>query len=180
MSDLNLRFPIGRYKAVDAPSDAQVSEWIETLERFPDNLHLLVDSLSLQALEWNYRPGSWSIKQVVHHCADSHMNSLIRFKLTLTEELPTIRPYLEAEWAKLIDSNESDLSYSLQIISAVHGKWVLLLKNLSAEQFQRKYIHPESGREFSLAQALGLYAWHAEHHLKHIENALLFKGHFPL
>ena len=142
MSDLNLRFPIGRYKSVDAPSDLQISEWIETLERFPQDLLRLVESLSTQELEWMYRPGSWSIKQVVHHCADSHMNSLIRFKLTLTEELPTIRPYLEAEWAKLIDSNESDLRYSLQIISAVHGKWVLILKNLSAEQFQRKYIHP--------------------------------------
>jgi hypothetical protein len=112
---------------------------------------------------------------VVHHCADSHMNSIIRFKLTLTEDDPEIRPYYEGRWAELVDGKDDDISYSLQLITAVHSKWVKLLKGLKPNDLERNFIHPEHGQAFSIAENIGIYAWHCNHHLTHIELALKSK-----
>ncbi|MFT4524048.1 MAG: hypothetical protein ACI85F_000189 [Bacteroidia bacterium] len=131
---------------------------------FPQRLRNFTKNLSVDQLNLTYRPDGWSIKQVVHHCADSHMNSIIRFKLTLTEDDPEIRPYYEGRWAELVDGKDDDISYSLQLINAVHNKWVNLLNSLSAEDMEREFIHPEHGQRFSIAENIGIYAWHCNHH----------------
>lgn len=173
-----LKYPIGTYAPEKNPSQQQLKIWLDDLETFPASVEKLVDALDNEMLNWRYRPDGWTIKQVVHHCADSHMNSIIRFKLALTEDKPTIRPYFEDRWALLPDSQENDLTPSLQILKAVHFKLVLLLKTLTNEQLQREFIHPEHGKIFNVAETIGNYAWHSNHHLAHIKQALQFKNNF--
>ena len=139
----------------------------------------MTNTLSKEALNYNYRPAGWTIKQVVHHCADSHMNAIIRFKLTLTEELPTIKPYFEDRWANLNVSNFDDISNSLVLITALHKQWASLLKSLNSEQLARQFFHPESKIKSSLSETIGMYAWHGNHHLAHIKQGLQFKNIFP-
>lgn len=132
--------------------------------------------LSDAQLDTPYRPEGWTIRQVVHHCADSHMNAIIRLKLALTEEKPVIKPYFEDRWAELVDGKSLPIEPSLKILEGVHKRWVLLLENLTASQFQRTFVHPELGTEFSLAVATANYAWHCEHHLAHITNVQTRNG----
>ncbi|WP_310554669.1 YfiT family bacillithiol transferase [Flavobacterium sp.] len=174
-----LKFPIGAFQKPISISENDIQKWIETIENFPNRIKRITENLSVEKLNWQYRPEGWSIKQVVHHCGDSHMNSLIRFKLALTEDLPTIRPYEEALWAILPDGVMDELTASIQIIQGVHARWVLLLKSFSTTEFTRQFLHPASGKIYTLDEALGLYAWHCNHHLAHIEQALLYKGIFP-
>ena len=117
-------------------------------------------------LDTHYRPGGWTVRQTVHHVADSHLNAYVRFKLALTEDTPTIRPYDEAEWAELPDST-MPLENSFKIIEGVHSRWVNLLNSMSDDDYQKKLVHPESG-EWTLEKFLGLYAWHSKHHTAHI------------
>ena len=152
--------------------------WIATIETFPSKIKSLTETLSVKELNWIYRPKGWNIKQVVHHCADSHINSFVRFKLALTEDVPTIKPYEEALWAELADGTSNDISSSLQIIEGVHARWVLLLKRLGGKELKRQFFHPENLKISSLEETVGVYAWHCNHHLAHIEQALLHKGHF--
>jgi hypothetical protein len=116
--------------------------------------------------------------QLVHHCADSHMNSLIRFKLTLTENQPTIKPYDENKWSELTDSMEEDLTASIALLKGLHHKWVYLLRKLTDEEYAMNYLHPADNTIHSLAEATSLYAWHSNHHLAHIQQALLAKGKY--
>ena len=173
-----LKYPIGKFKKTENISEAQIVEWIEIIEDLPKSLTKLTEGLSVDQLNLPYRPEGWNIKQVVHHMADSHMNSFIRFKWTLTEDNPTIKPYFEDRWAKLIDGNDNDLSSSLSLLTGLHTKWSMLLKSLSNEELKREFIHPEHGKRFSLEETIGLYAWHSKHHLKHIEQALKNQGKF--
>ena len=173
-----LQYPIGKFTKPDAISPDDVSNWIVDIEQFPQVLKKLSASLTNEQLLWIYRPDGWSIKQVIHHCADSHMNSFIRFKLALTEDTPTIKPYDEAKWATLIDGTEDSIVASLQIIEGVHYRWVLLLKSLNKEELKRQFMHPETKRMYSLEEATGLYAWHCNHHLAHIKQAIEYKGQF--
>lgn len=166
-----LRYPIGPYQANAKPDDAQFQSWLRTIALFPDLLENAVHGLSNEALDTPYRPEGWSIRQVVHHCADSHMNALMRYKLALTEDNPTIRPYLEDRWAKLPDSLSFPIESSLQIVRGVHHRWNQVLSEMSTTDFKRSYFHPEHQRSFELIEVLGLYAWHCRHHLAHIENA---------
>lgn len=178
-SELNLlKYPIGKYVKPETISESVISDWIKTIEELPNQLSKLTKDLSIEQLHWPYRPDGWNIKQVVHHLADSHLNSFIRFKWTLTEDNPTIKPYYEDRWAKLIDGNDNDLSNSLLILKGLHAKWVMLLKSLTKDELKREFIHPEHGKRFSLEQTIGIYAWHSEHHLAHIEQALKHKGDF--
>lgn len=163
-----LKYPIGKFTAPDHYSPELIKSYIEVIEAFPSKIAMEVLGLSDSQLDTPYRPQGWTVRQVVHHCADSHMNALIRFKLTLTEEKPTIKPYNEKGFAELPDSVSMPLEPGLKIIDAVHERWVLLLKSLTEEDLQRKYIHPEYNKEFSLNEAAGLYAWHCNHHLTHI------------
>ena len=178
MNQENLKFPVGEYIPVLKPNDDLLCQWIFDIESFPVNVEELTKDISIEELNWKYRPDGWTVKQVVHHCADSHMNSVIRFKLALTENAPTIRPYLEGEWAELADSKSDDIKDSLILLKGLHNKWVLLLRSLTPEQLKREFIHPEHGRRFSLAENIGLYAWHCNHHLAHIQNAINSKGKY--
>jgi hypothetical protein len=173
-----LKYPIGKFKRTENISEAQIGEWIETIEDLPKSLTKLTAGLSVDQLNLPYRPEGWNIKQVVHHLADSHMNSLIRFKWALTEDNPTIKAYHEDLWAKLIDANDDHLDHSLSILKGLHAKWGKLLRSLSKDDFKREFIHPEHGRHFSLEVTLAIYAWHCKHHLAHIEQALKYQGKF--
>ncbi len=173
-----LKFPIGKCPKIDDVSKNDLENWIITIEEFPSKIKTLTSNLSVEELNWIYRPKGWNIKQVVHHCADSHMNSLIRFKLALTEDVPTIKPYEEALWAELADGNSNDIVTSLLIIENLHKRWVLLIKSLEEKQLKRQFFHPANLKISSLEETIGVYAWHCKHHLAHIEQALSHKGQF--
>ena len=171
-----LRYPVGTYEPVMDPDKATLNAWISEIKLFPKHIIELTSELSNEELQWRYRPGGWNIKQLVHHCADSHLNSIIRFKLALTEDSPEIRPYYEDRWAELADANDDNIRPSLDLIRALHRKWVMMLKSLSEEQLGRQFVHPEYGKKYSLAETIGNYAWHCRHHLAHIKLALQDRG----
>lgn len=173
-----LKYPIGKFIKPDVISSNQVNEWIMEIELFPSRLSELVKDLTAQELHWQYRPDGWAIQKVVHHCADSHMNSFIRFKLSLTENTPTIKPYFEDKWAELPDTTEAPILESIQILYGLHSRWVLLLKSLTQDDLKKAFIHPEHGRRITVAENIGIYAWHSNHHLAHIKQALQYKGKF--
>lgn len=173
-----LKFPIGKFKKLNFISQDDLNNWIATIESFPHRIKTITEKLSDEELNWIYRPNGWCIKQVVHHCADSHMNSFIRFKLALTEDVPTIKPYEESLWAELVDGNSNIIAPSIQIIEGVHSRWVLLLKSFGNKEFERQFIHPANNKTACLDETLGIYAWHCNHHLAHIKQALLHKGQF--
>ncbi len=174
----NLKYPIGKFQKPILISEKDLKTWISVIENFPNRLKSILKNLSKEQLNWVYRPNGWTIKQVVHHCADSHMNSLIRFKLALTEDLPIIKPYEEVIWAILADVDSDDLDASLKIIEGVHIRWTLLLKSFTKNEFARQFLHPSSGKIYELDEALGLYALHCNHHFAHIEQALFYKNNF--
>jgi hypothetical protein len=163
-----LKYPIGKF-AFKAYSAAERNEYINTIMDFPSQLKQAVASLSASQLQTQYRPGGWSISQVVHHCADSHMNAFIRFKLALTESKPTIKAYEEQLWAEQPDY-AVDINMSLSIIEGLHFRWATLLESMKEADFESKYIHPQSGKELDLNYMLALYDWHCKHHLAHITN----------
>ena len=165
------RYPIGKFQCPEEILEKHVTGWIEDIRLLPRQLEEVLSGISEQSLGKTYRENSWTVSQLVHHIADSHMNSYIRFKLALTEDEPTIKPYNEVEWAKLLDS-EKPIVASLKIIEGLHEGWVYLLKGLTSEQLQRAFKHPDTGL-VSLERAVGLYAWHGKHHLAHIQNALV-------
>ena len=173
-----LKYPIGKYTPNKAPGDQQLQQWINEIEHFPSKVEELTRGISVETLNWKYRPDGWTIKQVIHHCADSHMNSIIRFKLALTEDTPAIRPYYEDKWARLTDSLSDDIEDSLTLLKALHKKWILLLKGLSKEDLKREFIHPEYGTKINLAQNIGIYAWHCRHHLAHIRSGINSEGKY--
>ncbi len=160
----DLRFPIGQF---DIANYASRAENIDTITNLPANVKTAVGGLTDEQLDTRYRPEGWTLRQTVHHIADSHANSLIRFKLALTEdEAPTIRPYYEDRWAELGD-NKLPVDVSLAMIDGIHTRWQSLLKSMSEAEFQREFIHPETGN-WTLEKALALYAWHSQHHTAHI------------
>lgn len=163
-----LKYPIGKYKKADSISKELLNAWISELESFPKNLASEVELLSDEQLDTPYRPEGWTIRQVVHHCADSHMNSLMRFKLALTEDQPTIKPYREEKWAELEDSSVMPIASSLLMIEGIHNRWTYLLSKLTDEQLSRVFIHPDHGKSIRIDENVGLYAWHCRHHLAHI------------
>ncbi|MGA7342616.1 MAG: bacillithiol transferase BstA [Terracidiphilus sp.] len=170
----DLRYPVGRYSA-PAESGAEARrEQLETLRWLPERLRAAVSGLSDAQLDTPYREGGWTVRQVVHHVADSHANAYIRFKLALTEDWPTVKPYDEAAWARLADSR-LPIDGSLQWTAAMHERWVALLESLPEQDFERGYIHPEHGRQ-RLAEVLAHYAWHSRHHTAHITGLRERKG----
>jgi hypothetical protein len=173
-----LKFPIGEFQKPISISENDLKTWVSVIENFPNRIKSLTENLSIEQLNLNYRPEGWSIKQVVHHCADSHMNALIRTKLALTEILPVIKPYQEAAWANLIDGKTDSISDSMMLLIGVHSKWSLLLKNLNDQDLEKEYYHPENNRNYKLNEVIGLYAWHCDHHFAHIEQALRYNGKF--
>lgn len=166
-----LRYPVGKFSKPEFSSPEQTKSWIQDIEELPGLLARELNGLSEQDLLQTYRPGGWNINQVVHHLADSHMNSFIRFKLSLTEHHPVIKPYLEDAWAEMPDDKLFHFEPSLQILVNLHVRWVYLLQNMTPEDFTQGYIHPEKNRLVTLEEATSLYAWHGRHHLEHIRIA---------
>jgi len=173
-----LKFPIGQFQKPESISKNDVETWIATIENFPQRIKTLTENLTAEQLNWIYRPNGWCIKQVVHHCADSHINSFVRFKLALTEDIPVIKPYEEQLWAVLTDGISDDISPSIKIIEGVHVRWVLLLKSFGEKELKRQFTHPANNKTSCLDETIGVYAWHCNHHLSHIEQAILYKGQF--
>ena len=169
----DLHYPIGKFSVPDSCSVAELENWIEDIREFPVKLKELILPLSSIELNWNYRPGGWNIKQVIHHCADSHMNAFIRFRLALTEDHPEILPYKQADWSNLADSL-LPVASSIHILAGLHERWTVMLRKVSPQKLADcGYRHPEfKGKIFSLEEALALYSWHGRHHLAHIELAL--------
>lgn len=170
---MDVRYPIGQFSAPEYITEEIKKEWIEVLENFPSRLEKLVKSLSDVQLDTPYREGGWTIRQVVHHCSDSHHHSYIRFKWALTENTPLIKAYNEADWAELFDTKTAPIHMSILHLKAVHAKLVYLLKGLSNEDLQKSFIHPESNDIVVLNNNIGIYAWHCNHHYAHIENLLI-------
>jgi hypothetical protein len=167
-----LKYPIGKFQKPEIISKSDILDAIKEIKMLPEHLHEAVDQFSKSQFETPYRPGGWTVSQLIHHLADSHMNAFIRFKLALTEENPTIKPYLEAEWAKLPD-NSLPVSNSLKLLESLHLRWSFLLENMSDSDFERTYLHPEKGTSQALAEITLLYSWHGMHHLAHIQNLSL-------
>ena len=168
------RFPIGRFSPPASSLPGVRAAHIQTLRMLPGLLRAAVAGLNDAQLDTPYRDGGWTVRQVVHHVPDSHMNCYVRFKLALTEDWPTIKPYDEAAWASLADGR-MPVEISLELVAALHGRWVGLLETLTEDDFQRGYAHPQSGRQ-NLAQVLALYDWHSRHHTAHIVNLRTRQG----
>jgi len=167
-----LKYPIGKFAKPERITPETVGIWIDEIEHLPLLIRAAVQGITNDQLDTPYRPGGWTIRQVVHHLPDSHMNSYIRFRLALTEEKPTIKPYHEERWAELPDAKHGKIEISLILLEALHIRWALLLRSLSLEQLHKSYVHPETGREYKLDETIGIYAWHGKHHLAHINNTL--------
>jgi len=165
---MDLRYPIGPFVPPGPLSPDLRAQAIATIAETPARLRGAVDGLSEAQLDTPYRPGGWTVRQVTHHVPDSHLNAYIRFKLGLTEERPTIRPYDQAAWANLPDSRDP-IAPSLDLLDGLHARWVRLLRTMGAADFARRLHHPESG-EMSLDDLLALYAWHGPHHVAHITS----------
>ena len=168
--DQDLRYPLGKYQPPERISSEQRTEWINTIAALPQELKQAVSHLTESQLDTPYRPSGWTVRQVVHHLPDSHLNSYIRFRLALTEDTPTIKPYDEAKWAELPDAKTGPIGSSLLILEGLHERWTALLRTLDDAAFARTLRHPEWG-EIRLDWTLGLYAWHCRHHLAHIQRA---------
>lgn len=165
-----LRFPIGRFEAPKTISAADRGRYIEEIAAAPAAMRAAVKGMSETRLNTPYRPGGWTIRQVVHHVPDSHMNAYIRMKLALTEDEPRITTYMEDRWAELPDSRVVPIETSLALLESVQERWVALMRSLTDAQWQRVYMHPEQGR-FPLDRQAALYAWHGKHHVAHITRA---------
>lgn len=166
----DLRYPIGEF-SFDGPLTGRArADCIARIAAAPAALRSTVAGLSIERLDTAYRTAGWTVRQVVHHVPDSHLNAYTRFKLSLTESRPVIKPYLEARWAEFPDASTAPVDVSLDLLDALHRRWVSLLGRLRPEDWARGYHHPEQGRDYSLDEALALYAWHGEHHVAHITS----------
>lgn len=164
-----LRYPIGKYEP-QPYSEKQKEQWLIDIQFLPQHLENAVLNLDEAQLNTQYRPGGWTLRQVVHHVADSHANAYIRFKLGLTEVNPTIKPYDEEAWAKLNDTAVVPINVSLTLLHALHVRLLEVLKSIKEEEWERTVVHPEHGRQMSLWFLLGMYAWHGRHHTAHITS----------
>ena len=164
----DLRYPIGPFRYTGEGSPDRREQWIGDIAAAPAELRAAVAGLSPVQLDTPYRPDGWTVRQVVHHVPDSHLNAYTRLKLALTEEEPTIKPYEEARWAELPDARSGPIDPSLALLEFLHQRWLLLLRNLRPADFARRFRHPEHGRMFGLDETLAMYAWHGKHHVAHI------------
>lgn len=170
MHSNDLRYPIGPFNSPNNVSFDQLDQYIDRIQSFPQRLTDEVLYLQDKQLDTPYREDGWTIRQVIHHCADSHMNSFIRFKLALTEEKPTIKPYREERWAELSDATTLPIEHSLILLKGLHARWTALLKSLQAHELKYSFIHPQHNNEITLIENIALYAWHGDHHLAHITS----------
>jgi len=163
----DLRFPVGKFHYDGPLNQLQREALLNDIAQTPSQLRNAVKGLSESQLDTEYRPDGWTVRQVVHHVPDSHMNAYVRFKMALTEDSPTIKTYEEGRWAELPDTKATPLEVSFLLLETLHDRWVRLLRSLTPEQWSRTYRHPELG-PMTLEKALALYAWHGPHHVAHI------------
>lgn len=167
MSDLS--YPIGKFEWTGASSEAERRKYIAQIEEAPAKLRAAVEGLTEAQLDTPYREGGWTVRQVVHHLPDSHLNAYVRFKLAVTENAPTIKTYEQERWAELADAKRAPIEPSLALLESLHERWVMFLKSLTAADYARKLHHPELG-EVNLEKYLAMYAWHGRHHVAHITS----------
>ena len=165
-----LKYPIGRYQKLADYTDADMKEWINVLKALPMWMDACIENLDAHQLETAYRDGGWTIQQVVHHVADSHMNAYIRLKLALTEDNPVIKPYAEQLWAEMIDSQVVPVNISVTMLHAMHRRMVAILEHLKPGEWLRTYYHPEHKRDIPIWEMVAMYAWHSRHHTEHIRR----------
>ena len=170
------RYPIGRFRFDGHASSDRRQQWISEIAAAPAHLRAAVAGLTVSQLDTPYRDGGWTVRQVVHHLPDSHLNAYTRIKLALTEDEPTIKPYEEARWAELPDARGGDTEPSLNLLDSLHQRWLMLLRQLKPADYERRFRHPEHGRIFTLDETLALYAWHGRHHVAHITALRKHKG----
>src|SRR5512147_588351 len=165
----DLRYPVGPFQPEPQLNDVSRQTLIRQIAEAPAKMREAIKGLTEEQLDTPYRPGGWTVRQVVHHLPDSHLNAYLRFRLALTEDQPPIKPYDEARWAELADARSGPVDVSLHLLTALHARWVALLESLSAGQWARAYRHPDMGA-VSLDKALALYAWHGRHHVAHVTS----------
>jgi uncharacterized damage-inducible protein DinB len=165
----DLRYPVGKFHFEGPLSDEQKGKLIDDIAQAPANIRTAIGGLSQQQFDTPYRDGGWTVRQVVHHVPDSHLNAYTRFKLALTEDEPTIKPYAEDRWAELADTKSTPVEVSLVLLESLHERWVRLLRSLQPQDWKRTFRHPELGT-VSLEKNLALYAWHGRHHVAHITS----------
>lgn len=165
--DSQLQYPIGQYEP-QLFSEQQFAQWKTDIRFLPQHIENAVATLDEAQLHVPYRPDGWTIQQVVHHVADSHMNAYIRFKLALTEDSPIIKPYYEEKWALLSDTRQLPINISITLLHALHARWTSIIENIAADEWDRSVVHPQYNKTMSLWYLLGLYAWHGRHHTAHI------------
>lgn len=165
-----LQYPIGKYNAQEEISAGKKEEYLLAIEQAPQLLRSAVKGLTDEQLDTPYRPGGWTLRQVVHHVPDSHMNAYVRCKWALTEDNPLIKAYYEDRWAETQEATKAEVELSLSLLEALHRRWIQFLRSLSDEQMEKSFRHPETGKRVSIRQMLGLYAWHGKHHVAHITS----------
>ena len=163
------RYPVGRWQRPDRVDANLLADALDTLGELPQNLRAAVKHLDGEQLDTPYREGGWTIRQVVHHIADSHMNCFLRIRWALTEPDPVIKPYDEKAWAALHDCEDAPVEWSLELVEALHARLLMLLRSLSPDQWRRTYVHPENG-PMTLLEVVSMYAWHSRHHVAHITS----------
>jgi hypothetical protein len=166
---MDLRYPIGEFKFEAPLTDADRQACLAKIEETPARMRAAVAGLNDDQLNTPYRPEGWTVRQVVHHVPESHLNSYVRFKLAITEDEPTIKPYFEDRWAELDDARKAPIALSLDLLEALHGRWIWFLRSLKQDDFQRTFRHPELGI-VSVDKNIALYAWHGQHHVAHITS----------
>jgi len=172
---MDLRYPIGKFKFEGPLDDEQRRAFIGKIEETPAQMRAAVAGLTEEQLDTPYRPEGWTVRQVVHHVPESHLNSYVRLKLAITEDEPTIKPYFEDRWAELDDARQAPIALSLDLMDALHGRWVWFLRSLKQSDFQRTFRHPELG-VVSIDKNIALYAWHGQHHVAHITSLRRLMG----
>lgn len=172
----DLRYPVGKFAMPSDWDAGSLAEWRTTLAELPARLRAAVAGLSDRQLDTPYREGGWTVRQTVHHIADSHLNMYCRFRLALTEDVPTIKPYLEARWAELPDARTLSIAPSLSILDGVHARLVALIDTMTPEQWRSSFVHPEHEHPVTLARTAALYSWHSRHHVAHIAGLRLRRG----
>jgi uncharacterized damage-inducible protein DinB len=169
------KYPIGKYEAQPF-SESQKKKWIADIQFLPNELEQAIENLDEAQLQTPYRDGGWTVHQLVHHLADSHMNSFIRFKLALTEDNPTIKPYEENAWSEMADVTKEPINVSITLLYALHKRWLTLLQNMSDADFEKTLFNPQRRGQLTLWEMLGIYAWHGKHHVEHIKTLKENKG----